>query len=59
MPRFRPWELANIKLPRCGNPLEQASLLPASIYTDPAIFELERERIFARSWLPGLPCKLT
>jgi len=32
-------------------PLEQAALLPAKVYSDPQIFRLERERIFARSWI--------
>jgi phenylpropionate dioxygenase-like ring-hydroxylating dioxygenase large terminal subunit len=30
--------------------LEHGLSLPASWYTDPAILELERERIFLRSW---------
>jgi phenylpropionate dioxygenase-like ring-hydroxylating dioxygenase large terminal subunit len=30
--------------------LERGWTLPASWYTDPAVLELERERIFARSW---------
>lgn len=33
-------------------PLAEASLLPSKIYSDRAIFEAERERIFAKSWLP-------
>lgn len=33
-------------------PLSQASLLPSNVYSDPQIFQLERERIFARTWLP-------
>lgn len=32
-------------------PLEQAAVLPAKVYSDPHIFQLERERIFGRSWL--------
>lgn len=30
--------------------IEEASTLPASFYKDPAMFEVVRERIFARSW---------
>ena len=30
--------------------IEEASTLPSSFYKDPAIFDLVRERIFARSW---------
>ena len=33
-------------------PLDRAALLPSRVYSDPEIFRLERERIFARSWLP-------
>jgi len=33
-------------------PLEKAALLPARVYSDPAIFQLERERLFPASWLP-------
>jgi len=32
-------------------PLERAALLPTRVYSDPKIFEIEKERIFARSWL--------
>lgn len=40
-------EIASVRLP-----LEEASLLPGRVYTDAAIYELERERIFQKSWLP-------
>ena len=30
--------------------ITQARTLPGSFYTDPAVFEAQRERIFARSW---------
>lgn len=33
-------------------PLADAQLLPSKVYTDAEIFELERERIFNRAWLP-------
>jgi phenylpropionate dioxygenase-like ring-hydroxylating dioxygenase large terminal subunit len=33
-------------------PLPEASLLPARVYADPHIFQLERERIFAKGWIP-------
>ncbi|WP_437880416.1 aromatic ring-hydroxylating oxygenase subunit alpha [Pseudomonas sp. LRF_L74] len=33
-------------------PLEKASVLPPAAYHDETIFKLERERIFARSWMP-------
>jgi phenylpropionate dioxygenase-like ring-hydroxylating dioxygenase large terminal subunit len=33
-------------------PLERAALLPSKVYSDAHIFQLERDRIFARSWLP-------
>ena len=33
-------------------PLHRAAVLPAKVYSDPGIFQLERERIFGRSWLP-------
>jgi phenylpropionate dioxygenase-like ring-hydroxylating dioxygenase large terminal subunit len=32
-------------------PLARASLLPSKVYSDPQIFELERERIFGRTWM--------
>jgi phenylpropionate dioxygenase-like ring-hydroxylating dioxygenase large terminal subunit len=33
-------------------PLANAALLPASVYNDPEVFKLERERIFGRTWMP-------
>ena len=30
--------------------IRRASTLPARLYTDPVYLELERERIFARTW---------
>jgi choline monooxygenase len=30
--------------------IREASTLPAWVYSDPAMFELQRERVFARSW---------
>lgn len=34
-------------------PVERARTPPASWYTDPSFLELERERVFARSWQPA------
>ena len=34
-----------------GLPVEQAVALPPGAYTDPAVLQLERERIFASEWL--------
>jgi choline monooxygenase len=31
-------------------PLERASTIPASWYTDPGVFDLERRTVFTRSW---------
>jgi len=31
-------------------PIEQARGLPSAVYTDPAVFELERREIFSKSW---------
>jgi len=36
-------------------PLEQATTMPPDVYRSPALYDLERERIFGRGWLcPGL-----
>ena len=32
-------------------PVEQAQGLPGNVYTDPAFWELERERYFSRTWM--------
>src|SRR5688500_15058535 len=31
-------------------PLESAHTIPAAWYTDPRVFELERQTVFSRSW---------
>lgn len=33
-----------------ARPIEEASGLPSSVYTDPLVFELEREKLFKRHW---------
>ena len=38
------------KDPRLGEALERGFTLPAEWYTDPSVFELEKERIFRRFW---------
>jgi choline monooxygenase len=35
-----------------GAPLEEASTIPGSWYTDPRVAELERRTVFSRSWQP-------
>jgi phenylpropionate dioxygenase-like ring-hydroxylating dioxygenase large terminal subunit len=39
-------------LDRVALPLEQAWTMPPAVYTDPAIYELEKERILSKSWIP-------
>src|SRR5271156_1662447 len=39
-------------LPPFEHDLARASTLPSFLYTDPAALVLEREKIFARTWLP-------
>lgn len=40
--------LSSIK--RAQNPIENASGLPNAAYDDPALFEFEREQVFAKTW---------
>lgn len=44
--------LPNDAISAVRKPLSEASLLPPMVYSSEAIFELERQRIFAREWLP-------
>jgi choline monooxygenase len=42
-------------LPLIDEDLARAETLPATAYTDPAIFAAERATIFARTWQPAVP----
>jgi phenylpropionate dioxygenase-like ring-hydroxylating dioxygenase large terminal subunit len=44
---LRPEELAGL-----GKSPEEARGLPPRLYTDPAVYEAEKERIFRREWMP-------
>ena len=44
-------------IPALENPLEEGWTLPASWYTDLAVSERERERLFARSWTYAGPAE--
>ena len=48
---------AAISLPALPNPLEDGWTLPASWYTDLAVQERERERLFARAWTYAGPAE--
>ena len=42
----------DLALPPFESDLSRASTLPSRLYTDPAVLEVEREKIFARTWQP-------
>lgn len=42
--------VVNATADRIGSSLDAGWQLPASLYADPAVFALERDRVFARSW---------
>lgn len=46
-PMLSDQEIAQVRLP-----LERASLLPPRVYSNDTIYELEKRRLFTRSWLP-------
>ena len=46
------------QLPPVPNPLEEGWTLPASWYSDEAVLELERERIFTSAWQYAGPAEL-
>ncbi|MFO0653612.1 MAG: aromatic ring-hydroxylating dioxygenase subunit alpha [Polyangia bacterium] len=41
-----------IEIPPFSSNVDSAETLPSWLYTDPAVFELERERIFSCTWQP-------
>ena len=43
--------LDNERLERLDQPTEQATTLPNAAYTDPRFLELERRKLFARTWM--------
>ena len=45
----KPSRLPGLKLPLTDDP-QRSFTLPSSWYTDPAIYELEKELIFYRTW---------
>jgi choline monooxygenase len=46
------------RLPPIPNPIEEGWTLPASWYSDAAVLDLERERIFASAWQYAGPAEL-
>jgi phenylpropionate dioxygenase-like ring-hydroxylating dioxygenase large terminal subunit len=49
--------MATTQLPAIPRPLEEGWTLPADWYSERAVFDLERERIFARTWQYAGPAR--
>ena len=57
MPATTATDASKRSAPPLEHPLAEGWTLPASWYTDPAVYELEREHIFATSWQYACPAE--